>query len=77
MRVDGSMYRTALLSALMFVAAGLAHAVQDCEVGGQNVNPANGSTTAGKTGLMRCKDRDSGEQRAPAEPAKGEAKVAE
>ena len=55
------MYRTALLSALMFVAAGLAHAVQDCEVGGQSVNPANGSTTAGKTGLMRCKDRDSGE----------------
>ena len=41
--------------------AGLAHAVQDCEVGGQTVNPANGSTIAGKTGLMRCKDRDSGE----------------
>lgn len=38
-----------------------AHAVQDCELNGQSVNPANGATTAGKTGLMRCKDRDSGE----------------
>ncbi|HSV52493.1 MAG TPA: hypothetical protein VLJ57_10270 [Burkholderiaceae bacterium] len=36
------------------------HAVQDCELNGQNVNPANGSTTQGKTGMMRCKDRDSG-----------------
>jgi len=36
-------------------------AVQDCELNGQSVNPANGSTTAGRTGLMRCKDRDSGE----------------
>ncbi|MDO9403099.1 MAG: hypothetical protein Q7T87_03610 [Polaromonas sp.] len=41
--------------------APLAHAVQDCELGGQHVNPANGNTTAGKTGLMRCKDRDSGQ----------------
>ncbi len=39
---------------------GTAHAVQDCEINGQSVNPANGSTTQGKTGLMRCKDRDSG-----------------
>lgn len=40
--------------------AGAAHAVRDCELDGQSVNPANGHTTAGKTGLMRCKDRDSG-----------------
>ena len=39
----------------------VAHAVQDCELNGQSVNPANGNTTAGKTGLMRCKDRSSGE----------------
>lgn len=38
-----------------------AHAVLDCDIGGVHVNPANGSTTAGKTGLMRCKDRDTGE----------------
>jgi len=35
-----------------------AHAVQDCEINGIAVNPGNGNTTAGKTGLMRCKDRD-------------------
>ena len=38
-----------------------AHAVQDCEINGLPVNPANGNTTAGKTGIMRCKDRDSRE----------------
>ncbi|MDM0106749.1 hypothetical protein QTH97_17515 [Variovorax sp. J22R24] len=35
-----------------------AQAVQDCEINGIAVNPANGNTTAGKTGLMRCRDRD-------------------
>ncbi|VTU16624.1 MORN repeat variant [Variovorax sp. PBL-H6] len=47
----------AVLIALLPLAA---QAVQDCELNGQDVNPANGHTTAGKTGLMRCKDRDSG-----------------
>ena len=36
-------------------------AVADCEVNGQPVNPANGFTTQDKTGIMRCKDRDSGQ----------------
>jgi antitoxin component YwqK of YwqJK toxin-antitoxin module len=36
-------------------------AVADCEVNGQAVNTANGFTTQGKTGIMRCKDRDSGQ----------------
>ena len=35
-------------------------AVQDCEINGQHVNPANGSTTEGKTGIMKCRDRDTG-----------------
>lgn len=38
-----------------------AHAVQDCELNGQSINTANGNTTAGKTGLIRCIDRDTGE----------------
>lgn len=42
-------------------ACAAAHAVQDCELNGQAVNPANAATTVGKTGLMRCKDRDSGQ----------------
>jgi len=50
-----------LVAVLLIVSQQAAHAVQDCELNGQSVNPANGSTTAGKTGLMRCKDRDSGE----------------
>ena len=55
-----------LLLPLMVFAAGLsasffARAVQDCEVDGVAVNPANSSTTSGKSGLMRCRDRDSGE----------------
>ena len=44
--------------ALAFPAAALA--VQDCEINGQNVNPANGGTTEGKTGIMKCRDRDTG-----------------
>ncbi|MGJ7492836.1 hypothetical protein [Variovorax sp. ZT4R33] len=51
----------ALVSALMTLAGGTAHAVQDCDLNGERVNPANGNTTQSKTGVMRCKDRDSGE----------------
>ena len=51
--------RTALCLSLLVVGVS-AHAVQDCELNGESVNPSNGNTTAGKTGLMRCKDRDSG-----------------
>jgi hypothetical protein len=43
------------------LGAAAAHAQQDCELNGRGVNPANGATTAGKTGLLRCKDRASGE----------------
>lgn len=52
--------RFAAAAVLLLFACGTAHAVQDCELNGQAVNPANGGTTVGKTGLMRCKDRDSG-----------------
>jgi len=57
------MRRGAAFLALAAVLAAPAHAVQDCELNGQSVNPANGHSTAGKTGLMRCRDRDSGELR--------------
>ncbi len=46
---------------LLLLAAALpAHAIQTCELNGAHVDPANGHTTAGKSGLMRCKDADSG-----------------
>lgn len=54
-----NLLRAAFLSSLLATALS-AHAVQDCELNGESVNPSNGNTTAGKTGLMRCKDRDSG-----------------
>lgn len=50
--------RFALLALL--AAVGPAHAIQTCELAGEHVNPANGHTTAGKSGLMRCKDADTG-----------------
>ena len=45
--------------------AALAHApgawaIQVCELNGQHVNPSNGATTAGKTGLMRCREGEGG-----------------
>lgn len=36
-------------------------ALADCEVNGKPVNPANGNTTQGLTGIMRCKERDTGQ----------------
>jgi len=50
---------------LAALAAALAHApqalaIQVCELNGQHVNPANGSTTEGKTGLMRCREGEGG-----------------
>jgi antitoxin component YwqK of YwqJK toxin-antitoxin module len=46
-----------LLLALALVCATIrAFAVESCELNGEHVNPANGNTTAGKSGLMRCRD---------------------
>jgi antitoxin component YwqK of YwqJK toxin-antitoxin module len=53
-------HRIALLFACALAPA-WACAVQDCELNGESVNPNHGGTTAGKTGIMRCKDRDSGQ----------------
>jgi antitoxin component YwqK of YwqJK toxin-antitoxin module len=37
-----------------------APAVQVCDIDGQHVNPSHGGTTAGKTGLMRCREGEGG-----------------
>ena len=37
-----------------------AFAIQTCELNGESVNPNNGNTTEGKSGLMRCRDADTG-----------------
>jgi antitoxin component YwqK of YwqJK toxin-antitoxin module len=49
-----------VLALLCAVAAAPALAVESCELNGQHVNPSNGNTTAGKTGLMRCRDGEGG-----------------
>ncbi|MBU1236566.1 MAG: hypothetical protein KJ634_11200 [Gammaproteobacteria bacterium] len=51
----------ARLVLILFAASPIAFAVQDCELNGEYVNPANGHTTAGRTGVMKCRDRDTGE----------------
>ncbi|WPH13528.1 toxin-antitoxin system YwqK family antitoxin [Variovorax paradoxus] len=48
-------------AALWLFAAGAAHAALDCELNGRKVDPSDGGSTAGKTGLMRCKERETGE----------------
>ena len=52
---------TTLLPLPLFFGASAAQAVQTCELNGLSVSPSNGASTAGKTGLMRCKDSATGE----------------
>lgn len=48
------------LVAVLASPAAPALAVGSCDPNGEHVNPNNGNTTAGKTGLMRCRDGDAG-----------------
>jgi antitoxin component YwqK of YwqJK toxin-antitoxin module len=52
---------TGLAVLVPLLGATAAHAQLDCDLNGRGVNPNNGASLAGKTGLLRCKDRDSGE----------------
>ncbi len=50
------------LLSLSLALTSMAHAqVQRCEVNGVEVNPNHGGTTAGKTGIMRCRSADTGQ----------------
>ncbi|MES2611455.1 MAG: hypothetical protein V4679_14510 [Pseudomonadota bacterium] len=51
---------TLLLLALGACATG-AHAIIRCEFNGKSVNPSNGAETAGLTGLLRCRDENTGQ----------------
>jgi antitoxin component YwqK of YwqJK toxin-antitoxin module len=46
---------------LLALGASSAFAVSDCELNGESVSPYNGATTRGKTGLMRCRNRETGQ----------------
>jgi antitoxin component YwqK of YwqJK toxin-antitoxin module len=52
--------RSPLLAALLLSASAASFAVQDCELNGKSINTNNGNETAGKNGMVRCKDRDTG-----------------
>lgn len=50
-----------LLLCLALAGAALpSHAIQVCELDGQYINPNNGNMTAGKSGLMRCREGEGG-----------------
>lgn len=51
-------HRTVCLASLLLAPV---LALADCEVNGKPVNPSNGNSTLGLTGMMRCKDRDTGQ----------------
>lgn len=53
-------HKALLLIALCTYGAG-AHAIIRCEFNGQSVNPSNGAETAGLTGLLRCRDENTGQ----------------
>jgi antitoxin component YwqK of YwqJK toxin-antitoxin module len=57
----GAMALRATAAALWVFTAGAAHAALDCELDGRSVNPSDGNATIGKTGLLRCKERATGE----------------
>lgn len=49
-----------MIASLCCAFAGQVNAIVRCELGGKSVNPNNGNETAGLTGMLRCKDEDSG-----------------
>jgi antitoxin component YwqK of YwqJK toxin-antitoxin module len=49
-----------VLTLCLALATPSAFAVEDCEFNGKSINTNNGAETAGKTGMVLCKDRDSG-----------------
>lgn len=49
------------LAVALLCGSTLALAVQDCEFNGKSINTNNGNETKGLNGMVRCKDRDSGE----------------
>ncbi|WP_431110256.1 toxin-antitoxin system YwqK family antitoxin [Variovorax paradoxus] len=59
--VGAAAWLVALFTLFPLFTPGAAHAAVECELNGRRVNPSDGSTFLGATGLMRCKDRASGE----------------
>lgn len=56
-----SVLAASLLLAATLLAAPSAWAITNCELNGQPINTNDGSQTAGKSGMVRCKDLDTGQ----------------
>lgn len=54
------MHKVFLTAIIVCTLSPSARAVQVCDLNGQSVSPYNGSTTASKTGLMRCREGENG-----------------
>lgn len=50
-----------LVISLMLSASSFAYVIEDCTLNGESVSMYNGATTAGKTGIIICKDRENGQ----------------
>lgn len=62
MRRSPSCFATAVVAgaALLPTTIPAAHAIERCDVNGEHVNPNNGATAAGRSGIMRCRDDETG-----------------
>ena len=60
-RLAASARVSAAVAALWLLAAGPAHAALECELNGRSVNLSDAGSITGKTGLVRCKERATGE----------------
>ena len=49
-----------LFAALLMVYATSVFAIEDCQLNGKSVSFYDGTTTADKTGVIRCKDSSTG-----------------
>ena len=63
----------AVMGVMLFGARAALAQPLDCDINYQPVNPSNGNTTAGKTGLMRCFEKDTDKLRYEQEYNKGKA----
>lgn len=55
-----SIFMHAVVAVLLLVGAPIAQAQEDCELNGKSINLGYGPDTAGQSGMVRCKDRDTG-----------------
>jgi hypothetical protein len=51
-------FSSSLIALALLIPGAASAAPKDCDINGKSVNPDNGGTTVGLTGIMRCVDRE-------------------